>query len=240
MNRLLLSILSLALLTGVRATADKIEKPPLPAGELLKRAPDFSKWTVIYSYPESKPAKGGDSPKAGNPGPVRLATLTVTKTKNIYVEQKTYTDGSVKQSWRLGDMQICFSDFKTVNIYDRSSFPSADGELLANPELYTDYSKTDFPGLEWVSARNYAGVQTLNDVECLVFRENPPINPANPTAYIDLQTRLPVRLVSQESTNTYTFDPTPPVPISLPPEIQQLLESRAKAIKSMTTASPSY
>ena len=245
MNRFLYLCLSVTVL-AVALTAEnepKIEKLPLPDGPALKRAPDFSKWTVTYAYPPADKNKD-------TAGPMRLAKSTVTKSPNIYFEQKTYTDGTIRGSWRIGDMQISFSTASnTLNIYQPSSFvSSASGELLADPAVYTDYSKTDFPGLEWVSAQNYVGVQKQSGDEYMVFQTNvsagsftgvlPAHSPV--TAYINLQTRLPTRLATQESTASYTFEPQPPTPLSLPPELQQLLEKRAKGIKNMTSASPSY
>lgn len=242
-----LSLLIALLLGGLFAAASepdaKIEQRPLPSGPLLVRAPALSAWTVTYSYPMPKKTDNADAATAT--APVRLLTLIVRKSTKLYFERKTFTDGATRESWRLGDTQInLVPDSHKLDIFEPSSFGrTASGDLLADPSVYTDYSRTDFQGLEWVSAQAYVGVAQRQGRDCLVFAQEAlasSATEARPTfAYIDLQTRLPVAQEGPSAVIRYSFDPSPTMPV-LPPDIQRFLEKRANAIKTMTTATPSF
>jgi len=213
---------------------ENLEPAPLPAGPLLKRAPDFSAWAVTYTYPKLK----DDDASHLSAQVIRLQKLAVTKTKAIYHEAITFTDGSSRESWRVGALQVSPTPGSgKLAIYDPSSFPStSSGQLISNPSVYTDYSCTDFPGLEWVSPHTYVGLLRTEDSAFLVFRDSS----TSTTAYIDLQTRLPNHLESPERSAVYSFGTPPLVMQQLPQEIGNLLEKRAKAIKILSTTSPSF
>ncbi len=53
---------------------EAIEKAPLPAGPVLKRAPELARWTITFAYPKNVKGEGSASP--------RLKTLTVTKSRD--------------------------------------------------------------------------------------------------------------------------------------------------------------
>lgn len=213
------------------ASAAKVESAPLPDGALFQRAPEFSKWTIRYTYVIHKSENE-------TPPPVRMLKLTVVKTHATYWEQRTFTDGSVQESWRVGAMQISVSaNSRTPQIYEPSSFPTdVAGVSISSPSLYTDYSQTDFPGIEWVTAQNYLGIARDSGQDLLVFQRDSP----NATAYIDEHTRLPRRLETGEAVAVFTFEAPPQVPLSLPGPISDFLERRAKAVKTLTTTTPSF
>jgi len=213
----------------------KIERVPLPPGPLFQRAPEFAKWTVSYTYLIPKSDSAAAPPSAP---PVRIQKLTVVKTNATYWEQRTFTDGSIKESWRIGSMQISLSaNSKTPQIFEPSSFPTdVTGISIASPSLYTDYSQTDFPGIEWITAQDYLGVAHDSDQDLLVFQRNAP----NATVYINEKNRLPKRLETSEAVAIFVFETPPQVPLSLPRTITDFLERRAAAIKTLTTTTPSF
>lgn len=213
----------------------KIESVPLPDGPLFQRAPEFAQWTVSYTYLIPKPESAAAPPSAP---PVRIQKLTVVKTNTTYWERRIFTDGSTQESWRIGSMQVSLSaNSKTPQIYEPSSFPSdVTGMSIASPSLYTDYSQTDFPGIEWITAQNYLGIAHDSDHDLLVFQRNAP----DASVYIDEQTRLPKRLETSEAVAIFVFEAPPQVPLSLPRTITDFLERRAAAVKTLTTTTPSF
>lgn len=227
-------------LTLCRLSADAAPNPatenqPVPSGPLLNRAPSFSKWLITFDYLKGERASGTHP---------RLKSLAVTKTKHIYFEQKIYSNGSIHESWQIGKLHIVVdSQPHRVNIYESGSF----GEGIMDPSLYTDYSSTDFPGVEWVSMQTFLGIQKGFGGEKLLFRKTiqPPLpelgrNPVVLTVCIDEQTRLPVQVQSEEAILNYQYLPPPETLLVLPPDVQRLLDRRAATIKTLTTTTPSF
>lgn len=219
---------------------DKVEKKPLPSGPILKKAPEFAQWTATFVYPKkpNAPVETSGAPSTQR----RLKIQYVTKTKDIYEEQEFYTDGSKSERWRIGQLEI-ISASNGYSLYDRASV----GGAAAQASLFNDYSKTDFPALGWVSPRNYIGVQRTNEAEYLIFQQvvSEPeltLGPSSSllTACIDTKTRLPVWIQGPDATITYRFGNPPANVLTLPSNIQQLLDQRAKVIKQLTTITPSF
>jgi hypothetical protein len=176
----------------------------------------------------------------------------VAKAKTIYREERVFSNGKKFETWRVGAMQIsALPGSGELAI----SEPSASDIGLTDPEAYTDYSKTDFPGFEWISKKNYLGVQEMAGRQCLVFKdsvsdlsedaiavaeENPegapkiPVRRSPTAAWIDLETRLPVVLQKGDRKSAFVFGPTPAAMLTLPPKIQSLLDRRAKALEMLT------
>jgi len=246
MNRYLVAFAAflMSLCAGVPSVsadlADKIEKRPLPAGPVLHRAPESANWVITFVYPKALKTENESGPEPSR----RLQTLTVTKTKEIYFEVKMYSDGSRRESWHVGNLQISApAGTRNYNTYEPSSF----SESNADPSLYTDYSKTDFPAMGWVSAQNYIGMHTVRDAEYLIFQQS--IQSIVPemgygvsllTACIDAHTRLPIWVQSRDAMLSYQFNAAPQARLTLPGEVQQILDKRAKAVKTLTTTVPSF
>ncbi len=224
---------------------------PLPPGPLLNRAPEFSSWTMSISSAQVAP-KSPDAPQSKPP--VELRRLTVTKTKNVYREERQFSDGSTRETWRVGSMQISTLPHSSELIVFE---PAAATIGLLDPEDYTNYSKTDFPGFEWISKRNYRGVQKIMDTQCLVFGDSlddiseetrkamaeaagevalPQIQSGRSAtaAWIDLQTRLPMALQKGNKKEVFQFSAPPQAMLALPPKMQHLLDRRAKAVEMLT------
>lgn len=149
------------------------QEPPtpkeIPPGPLLKRAPRFASWTITISRgKKSEPSPKGPDGSPGGHGkePVELRQIAVTKTDNIYRQEIQLSDGSKTESWRIGRMQISFLPRSgEPSIFE----PSQEAMKDLDPDFYTDYSKADFSGLEWISRTNYLGMQKVKGVQCLAF-----------------------------------------------------------------------
>lgn len=213
----------------------------IPKGPLLRRAPELAAWTITISHAQAQSGNADGSP--AKTMPVEIQALFVTKSGKIYREERHYTDGSRIELWRIGAMQISEKpDTGEVVIFE----PSESMLGLLDPEAYTEYSKTDFPGLDWISKRNYVGIQKVGTVDCLTFSaskeidrgegaKGPPVR-STIVAWIDRETRLPVCIQSGGRKVVFTFVKPPQTTLALPPKLQSFLDRRAKALELYTTA----
>jgi hypothetical protein len=187
--------------------------PPLPSGPLLQKMADYSAVQITYSYPEApaKPAPGGWGP----PGPDRSPTspirqLTLTRTKPIWHALRIDIYGNTMGEWYTGR-----HDF-----YEAVGFPEP---LLHDPspsqinaQGLPDFRRVDFPDMDWVSSQTYAGVESVGGRQCLIFKKN------NMTAWIDLESRLPVQWQQGGEIRTFQQLPPPTEPLVLPPKIAKI------------------
>ena len=194
--------------------------PPIPTGQLLKRAPDFSQWVISYFPIVNKGAGQAGKPEVSK-------RVFITKTGPIRQVITVESNGNRTELWFKGEMEIvCLAAWKNPWITEahdpHNPFPM-------------DFSKTDFPECHWISARNYKGIQKVQDRDCIVFgdqltvtSETPHTNPSattppevsqyNVSAYVDLETRLPVIEATPGETVTYQFAPPPQAMLAFPKE----------------------
>jgi hypothetical protein len=99
--------------------------------------------------------------------------------------------------------------------------------------FYTDFSKSDFPEMAWISKENYTGVQKVGDKDAFVFKMEFVV-PGEPpetivrTAAIDVATQLPIYATEQNRMQVYRFDATPAAPLSVPQKVNDALEAQRK------------
>jgi len=210
--------LALAAVPALNAQTASATPAPMPSGPLLRlRAPDLARWIVTFN-----PGGGG---KAGF-----SRKVAVTKTGQIRHEQTLEANGQRREKWCVGDLDYSKpAGSKRYLAYTGRSFTGG----VIDERLYTDYSKTDFPGMEWVSAKNYATVRPVMNRDCIVFERKAAGGEAAATACVDLQTRLPVVLREGNETRVYEFQAAPQAALSLPAEIRADLELRAR-VKAKT------
>jgi hypothetical protein len=215
---------------------------PLPPGPVIKRAPDFAQWTISFVYAkQEKPAS------AGMPAPTLspLQSVTIVKTKNLYAETKVYSNGTKSETWHEGALQFnrAFSGSGQMVVTTPGDF----GFGGIDPMLYTDFSQSDFPNLDWPSPSNYVGVKKTKDGQFLVFKGStsvlfPGVQISSSDAYalIDLPTGLPVKVQNDAVTLNYTYQQAPTDLLALPPEAQQILSIRRQSVQAATKRAPSY
>lgn len=200
--------------------------PPLPPGPLLNRAPEIAQWLIAV--------KTGllAAPQSSKPVQYDQRTL-VKKSGQIRYEITEYSDGRRFEKWCTGDYQAA--------IYPGGQDPvvSMRGATLHGAGGYTDYSKSDFTGFDWISRRKYIGTQSISGVPCFVFHDGP-LAPGNQisangsapaavpqtgkTAYIASETLLPVLLQVEAVTTLYQFQQAPAGALTLPPNVQAAFE----------------
>lgn len=240
MKHPLLALLLLAApLVAQHAALSGATPLPIPPGELLKiRAPQFATWSVV-SRPASTAATNSDTQQVVPP----KQEVIVTKTKSIYREQIVTAQGGAKEKWCVGDVQYLIGPQQTLSKTDRAAFERG----AAQQGSYTDYSKTDFPGLEWVSPKNFKEVIRLKKKDYIVCADRLSLLSdeefkelqadlassgdrrkldrrefeIDVRAMVDLETRLPVMLERGMETWTYQFLPPPSGILSLPVTVER-------------------
>ena len=236
--RCLCILLGIASLLTLRAGAQQPQAtpPPLAPGPLLSRAPAYSQWLVSIKYASGAPGASVSVPDAQTKYDQR--TL-VRKTGDIRYEVTVTADKQKTEKWCRGNVQA------TVIPGVADPEISQSGSRGRGNTGFADYSKTDFPGFDWISKGNYTGVQTIEGVPCIVFHTGsdsgsaPAASPApaagggaaaiaipsgGSTAYISDEGRLPVLLVTDNGVNFYQFEAAPTVPLVLPPKVQAAID----------------
>lgn len=188
--------------------------PPLPPGPLLQKMADYSAMQITYSRPDDQ-AKLAASAKAPPPAPtffptVPIRKLTLTRTKPIWHAVRVDIYGNSVGKWYdgaeyfyevAGISQPLYCDTK-VDGFRSAAVP--------------DFSRCDFPDMDWVSPQTYVGVEAMGAGKCLVFKKG------DMTAWIDLESRFPVQWKQGVETRTFQQLAPPTEPLVLPLKIAAL------------------
>ncbi|HWL50839.1 MAG TPA: hypothetical protein VNQ90_00285 [Chthoniobacteraceae bacterium] len=203
-------------LQAQQAAAKATPPPALPSGELVRlRAPEFARWAITKN--PIKPTEEKSLPFSRK--------VVVTKAEKVMREQIVDSKGQQYDKWCVGPSQYSWD--KSVKRYLAYTAGSFRG-VKPNPNFYTDYSATDFPGFEWVTNAHFSDVRNVMNRECIVFESTPSEEKEQATACFDLATRLPVVLRVGNDTLVYEFQGNPPRHLPLPQALQSQLEAEAK------------
>ncbi|MDR3404158.1 MAG: hypothetical protein P4L99_16795 [Chthoniobacter sp.] len=235
--------------------------PPLPPGPLLKRAPDYSTWTVtcqghpVKGREPVKPSTTGEEKPKGKEGkePVTIAS-TVVKTGSTILELNADTDGRRKEIWHIGGLMV----MKQPDVAEPTVWPDS-----AQADIYTvNFAAGDFAGLDWISATTYTGMAKYQGRDCIQFTgEVSPLNPkareeeaiaigqaiafgqpvpveskVAAVAYIDLETRLPLVVTFGNEKRFYQYGTPPTADLTLPPELANAVKEHEKQMKRLSIA----
>jgi len=221
---IMLAIFAMAAVACAQSPEGGIEA--LPPGPLIQlRAPEFARWVITCN-----PKKAGESTKYQF-----SKRIVVTKTKDIRHEEITDESGHITEKWCC-----CNSIFWTDPLEKKRI--ALGNSIEAAGDLYVNYSKTDFPGTEWISASNYSEIKSFVGQDCIVFKERRTgdqesssvlPNADSAVVYVDLKTRLPVYLQRGGEIRIYQFEAPPQVMLALPLDIQQMLERDKKHKEEM-------
>lgn len=242
-------VIFLAIASLFRAAAAPLSQgtpEPLAPGPLLNRAPDFSQWLISS---KSGPADAVQVPDQKT----KFEQITrVRKTGSIRYETTATADGRRYQKWCTENLQATIiPGVKDPQI--AMSWGAAKGNVG-----YTDYSKSDFSGFNWISKSNYIGTQVMAGVPCIVFHTGPAdddtaitsgtatSNPSAPaaipkkgnTAYIAADSRLPVLIVDNGAITFYQFEAPPSTPLALPPNIQSAFDTVMTRLRQAAAPPP--
>jgi len=189
-------------------------RAPLAPGPLLNPAPDLSQWTLTSTDVVLPPGEVPNPP----------VTATVSKTRKIY-EVETLISGQKLVFW-------CKDIWAAVYLPGTSQ-PSVSNDSASH--YYIDFSKSDFPELNWISAKNYKGVAQLGGTKVLVFKSAIPMPtasivalthhvPTNAIALIDLATHRPLMFQLGGEVLTYQFNRASPN-LTLPKDVENAFNS---------------
>lgn len=218
----------LFLLLAIPALA---QQPAPPAGPLLKRAPEMSAWTVTFSAsrpPEKPPETAAEKP------PESPRRVSVTKTGDIRHAVIVDAEGRKTEMWSAPGIQAFLRPgWKEPLLSDGAN---------AFDAFFVNFAATDFPGFEWISAKNFRGIEKAGERDCLVFQDKAAAldrgTPAEPggqlpvlTAHVDLSTRLPVKLDNGGEVATFRFAPPPSAKLALPADVLAAIGARAQQLR---------
>jgi len=231
--------------------------PPLPPGPLLKRAPDYSTWTVTsqgHALEGRQPVKSATSGegRSKDKEPVTVAS-TVVKTGSTILELNADADGKRKEIWHVGGLMV----MKQPDTPEPIVWPDS-----VQADIYSvNFANADFAGLDWVSATTYMGMAKYQGRDCIQFRgEVSPLNPkareeeaiaigqaiafgqpapaetkVEAVAYIDLETRLPLVVTFGNEKRIYQYGTPPVADLTLPPELANAAKEREKQLKRLSS-----
>jgi hypothetical protein len=199
--------------------AQSAEAPPKPPF-LAETAPASSRWTIDFKYQ----AGPGDAAVPTAPGlqAKRIVKAEVSKTGETKLERSSYDGGAVQDVWSKSGLMVLKDPDYAHKIVRRKA--PAGG---------------DFPELAWVNTAEFKGRERVGEKECHIFQaEFYPLQFSDPglyaaemsqenrtldlgqkipvQAYVDVKTKLPVKLVLGKDERLYTFLPAPSVPLSMP------------------------
>ena len=233
-------LLSLAACLGTNARCQEVKssvRPPPPAGILLNAPPEFSCWTVTFSYPQDRPSRA-DSKLPALDGNL-MRKVTVTKTREIIHEETVSVSGIKRDKWQNASKYYIKPQGQSYwGEYDATfsrDYQISDAKLLPSPV-------DKFRGLEWIGGQTYAGdlkdqgreylLFVPADVTNVDFSNAAEVKSQPAVAYIDAATRLPVAFKNKDVIQQYTFGNAPvemqSFPSDLAMEIKVGEEKRAK------------
>jgi hypothetical protein len=258
MKNQFLCLFALVSLSSAAPLCGQDKLPPLPPGPLLKRAPDYSTWTVtIQGRPEegNEPSKTGATPE-GRPTDKEPVTMlsTVVKTGSTILEQNVQADGRRHQIWHVSG----------IRIVSGSSNPMISQDYGGGDIFSTNFASSDFAGFDWVAAGTYSGMAKYQGNDCLVFKGT--VSPLSAKAQldeqafiegaralgqsvpdalrvpaiacIDLETRLPLYAQFGQEKRIYRYGAPPTMPLALPPELTNFLKEYAQRIERLSAPVP--
>jgi len=224
-------VISISLIICLAATAlaqnERAVEPPVPP--FVKNAPSRAGWKIEYGA-----VRTNDAPKAGSPlegqKPRRIIRVEVNKVAGTRQEITTWSDGGTSEAWFYGNwILLSHPDFPEIRVLDRTHLNEA--VVKTQP----DYSKGDFPALAWITGDKFAGVRTIGNRRCYVFRDGAGPDkagsatasdekPGQIEAAIDCGSGLPVQLRNGTTIQSYSFQESPPSSLELPPRFAAALE----------------
>ena len=233
--------------------------PPLPAGPLLNRTPDYSTWTV--SIQKSKTA-GEKSPKTGavdgknsQEKPAVVTQSRIVKTGSTILELNVDVQGKKEEIWHL-------SGLRAMKPPDASP-PIIAPDTGGGSDIYsTNFAVSDFAGLDWITANTFTGMAKYQGRDCIEFKATvsplnardrqeeaiaigqaiafgqpaPPVFKVAAVAYIDLETRLPLVVTFGKEKRIYQYGTPPTADLTLPAELANAVKEREKQMKRLTSA----
>lgn len=187
------------------AVAWGVDASKAPTMPLVAPVSVPSTWTVNCVLPKVVDAQGS----------ALLVSAQFIYTKDIRCEISTWSDARVLEEW-LAKGFLLRRQNGVVSLYD----PRAEA-------FSTTLTTNSFPEFDWISVANFTGVEKVAGRECNVFREG------GKSAAIDAETKLPVQLIFNGQTRTYTFGELEK-PLMLPPALVEKIAEYQRLLRKVT------
>jgi hypothetical protein len=214
-----------------------------PRGPLIAQwAPDSAQW-VETTKSVKPPIEGQDgAPQGGSPPVQEKPELVVTVVKSGGIRHVTIGRGGGEryEVWCERDLEVVTRPEWALPVL--LTGPSETGDDWLN------YSNGDFGGFDWISTTTFSGIQKFGGHDCMVFQMKLPVmsvysiaqasstnaqdtQSVQATAYIDLQTRLPVEQKYGEKITSYAFSAPPSAKLSVPKNVQAAIDKWLDDVK---------
>ena len=222
MKRIIFSAL-LALLVGQVVQAQQPARETAPPDPQLAPLPDKIAFVKTFAYPAVPPNPSlTEEQKKVQQFIARihpqLDRLEIVKTAEIRREMQHYTNGTVLEIWKSGE--ITFSVDSTNPGLISVSSPS----MTAHPEdAASAQGGGDFAELSWVNSGNFRGEEVRQGIKCFVYKAG------DRAAWLDEPTRLPVFFQSAKMQVAYTYKSAPAESLQLPDKFTKKLERVKRA-----------
>lgn len=211
---------------------------PLPAGPLLSPAPDTSQWIITSATVPGASLPPGQTP----PSPT---SATINKSNKVYEVESLTPQGDKLVRWNDKHFQATYEPGMTQPLFD----------FYGSTATFINFSKSDYPDLSWINARNYVGAAQLGTAKVLVFKTKvrlpltglgasplPFLTQAHSTdpvaiAAVDLVTRRPLLLQVESELLTYQLTTATPN-LTLPKAVQDAFTGQIQILQRSTIVPP--
>ena len=216
---------------GSQAQAQNASSPtprPTPPSEpLLRPAADYSAWTIVrQSIPGLEKMPPEEIAKSVIAATKPDSLTVVTKTGSVRHQATNLKTREHEDVWYEHGNRIVMESVWKMPMFERSS--SAPNQP-AGP---------DFPEFAWISPKNFVGTQEAQGGTYFVFESEIVDGDANAAkmygyklktthnrAFIDMDTRLPWVLQTENVLQRYVFQAAPPEALVVPPEYQAMFDA---------------
>ena len=194
------------------AIAQQEKLPPVPTPPLVHTPPDGSCWVVEIQHPPMpRNNEAASPPKEPGAHPALTSTIPVRMEKLIgqnHIQQTTITYADNHTS------RFYLYDGYILQKYDNSDKIAAFPAETSDPKngIFDVIRGKSFPGIEWLSLKNYEGVEILKQQECYKFHIAGSANTDKPgmelQAWIRVADQYPQQI--QIGTTLYLFSEVTP------------------------------
>jgi hypothetical protein len=200
---------------------------PPPSAPYVAVPPDFAEWSVsVTPQAKSKPAETS-SPEAVKSvpasGPGGVTAIKSTKTGKIKRDVLEYKGRPSQEYWFAGDYIVTLrSNRKDYAIVDASIMNPGPEIKGIYRELGKRVLSPGFPGCDWIDKKHYQGVVLFEKTRPSYYYALKGAAPDTgeqivaAEAWIDVETKLPLRYSSEGIDFTYRFGERPASMLELP------------------------
>jgi hypothetical protein len=236
-------------LSGFLLFADEEPLPSPPRAPFLCNAPTSAEWTVAYANKHADTNKPGKAPAASEmpdadmPTARVLKEIKVTKMAGTRREIYVWSDGQKTERWIYKGMILSEQpDLPDIYILTPNQLKGLPGSSSS------EYDKSDFPELAWVSPKSYVDLARYGTHPCYHYQakqtvdtspfSEPTLNqageriseppPATLQAWIDGSTKLPVAIDDGNSLLILSFKTSEVHDLKLPARFEKALQEYLK------------